>query len=128
MSHITRSVTPPPEPQLHDEYTTFDKKQKRHGHDQDVTDDNDIRQVAGCLPLDMKTRRVLLISSSKNEGSWVLVTIFFHSSIILSIPSYSLQSLSFSLKVDGNKTRQRNMLLNVKLGKRPVSREPLQEI
>ncbi|KAG1139756.1 hypothetical protein G6F37_009528 [Rhizopus arrhizus] len=47
-------------------------KKKRHGHDKDVLDENKIRQVAGCLPLDMKNRRVLLISSRKKKNAWVL--------------------------------------------------------
>jgi hypothetical protein len=72
---IARSATPSPEATLHEEYADYDKKHKRHGHDKDVVDDNDVRQVAGCLPLDMKTRRVLLISSSKNKDAWVLVNI-----------------------------------------------------
>ena len=70
---MTRSITPPPEnQQLNDVYTDFSKK-SRHGHGQDVVDVNNIRQVAGCIPLDMKNRRVLLISSRKNKDAWVLV-------------------------------------------------------
>jgi hypothetical protein len=72
---MTRSLTPPPEeqPQFHQEFTDFDKKQKRHGHGQDVVDANNIRQIAGCLPLDIANRRVLLISSRKNKDAWVIV-------------------------------------------------------
>ncbi|KAG0206611.1 hypothetical protein BGX28_002000 [Mortierella sp. GBA30] len=34
--------------------------------------DNGSRLVAGCVPIDKKGRRVLLVESSKNEGEWVL--------------------------------------------------------
>ncbi|KAI9481457.1 MAG: NUDIX hydrolase domain-like protein [Benjaminiella poitrasii] len=69
---MSRSITPPPtEAPINDEYTTFSKK-SRHGHGQDVVDANNIRQVAGCLPLDLNNRRVLLISSRKNINAWVL--------------------------------------------------------
>jgi hypothetical protein len=30
-------------------------------------------KVAGCIPIDPRTNRVLLITSSKHEGVWVLV-------------------------------------------------------
>ncbi|KAF8945789.1 hypothetical protein BGZ47_001926 [Haplosporangium gracile] len=30
------------------------------------------RLVAGCVPIDKRERRVLLVASSKNEGEWVL--------------------------------------------------------
>ncbi|KAF9972920.1 hypothetical protein BGZ73_003892 [Actinomortierella ambigua] len=30
------------------------------------------RYVAGCVPVDKRGRRILLVSSSKNEGEWVL--------------------------------------------------------
>jgi hypothetical protein len=46
----------------------------RHGHGQDVTDENGIRQVAGCLPIDPINKRYLLVSSSSNPGSWVIVS------------------------------------------------------
>ncbi|KAI8988741.1 NUDIX hydrolase domain-like protein [Pilobolus umbonatus] len=68
-----RSITPPPEPscQIADEYTAYSKK-SRHGHGKDVVDDNNIRQVAGCIPLDMINKRILLISSRKKKNAWVL--------------------------------------------------------
>jgi hypothetical protein len=46
----------------------------RHGHSQDVLDENGIRQVAGCLPIDPINKRYLLISSSSNQGAWVIVS------------------------------------------------------
>lgn len=75
---MTRTLTPPPEDQhKHEEFTNFHKKSKRHGHGQDVTDVNNVRQVAGCLPLDLATRRVLLISSRKNKDAWVIVSLVY---------------------------------------------------
>ncbi|KAI7891706.1 NUDIX hydrolase domain-like protein [Mucor mucedo] len=44
----------------------------RHGHAQDVFDENNVRQVAGCLPIDPIHKRFLLVSSSSNPGSWVI--------------------------------------------------------
>ncbi|KAI8885093.1 hypothetical protein K501DRAFT_246753 [Backusella circina FSU 941] len=70
MSDFPRTITPPPE-QINTEYQDYSKK-SRHGHGQDVHDENNIRQVAGCIPLDLKNNRVLLISSRKKEGAWVL--------------------------------------------------------
>ncbi|KAI9359785.1 NUDIX hydrolase domain-like protein [Pilaira anomala] len=67
---MTRAMTPPPE-MINDNFTDFSKK-SRHGHGQDVVDENNIRQVAGCIPLDLQNRRVLLISSRKNKNAWVL--------------------------------------------------------
>lgn len=75
---MTRSITPPPE-HINEEFTDFSKK-SRHGHGQDVVDHNNIRQVAGCIPLDLRNERVLLITSRKNKNAWVLVskkTFFF---------------------------------------------------
>lgn len=46
----------------------------RHGHAQDVLDENGIRQVAGCLPIDPINKRFLLISSSSNPDTWVIVS------------------------------------------------------
>ncbi|KAG0749557.1 hypothetical protein G6F57_003375 [Rhizopus arrhizus] len=67
-----REVTPPLEQQtVVQEFTDYTKK-KRHGHGNDVVDENDVRQVAGCLPLDIKNHRVLLISSRKKNNAWVL--------------------------------------------------------
>lgn len=51
------------------EYT----KKARHGHGQDVVDENNIRQVAGCLPIDPVNKRFLLVSSRKRPGAWVIV-------------------------------------------------------
>ncbi|KAL0077773.1 NUDIX hydrolase domain-like protein [Phycomyces blakesleeanus] len=48
------------------------KKNARHGHGKDVVDDNEIRQVAGCLPIDPINKRILLISSRKTENAWVI--------------------------------------------------------
>lgn len=76
---MTRSITPPPE-QINEHFTDFSKK-SRHGHGQDVVDQNNVRQVAGCIPLDLKNDRVLLITSRKNKDAWVLVTIFYHNGI-----------------------------------------------
>ncbi|GAA5808055.1 hypothetical protein MFLAVUS_001437 [Mucor flavus] len=67
---MTRSITPPPET-INDTFTDFSKK-SRHGHGQDVVDQNNVRQVAGCIPLDLKNGRILLISSRKNKNAWVL--------------------------------------------------------
>ncbi|RCH97135.1 hypothetical protein CU097_010711 [Rhizopus azygosporus] len=44
----------------------------RHGHGQDVVDENGIRQVAGCLPIDPINKRFLLVTSASNPGSWVI--------------------------------------------------------
>ncbi|KAI7863408.1 NUDIX hydrolase domain-like protein [Spinellus fusiger] len=60
------TVALPPGQQI--EYT----KKARHGHNQDRTDENNVRQVAGCLPIDPKSKRVLLISSRKKANAWVL--------------------------------------------------------
>jgi hypothetical protein len=48
----------------------------RHGHAQDVVDENGIRQVAGCLPIDPINKRFLLVTSSSNPGTWVIVSFF----------------------------------------------------
>lgn len=63
------STPPPEEASSKIEYT----KKARHGHNNDVTDVNNIRQVAGCLPIDPYSKRFLLISSSKNPEQWVIV-------------------------------------------------------
>ncbi|KAF9918184.1 hypothetical protein FBU30_000321 [Linnemannia zychae] len=34
--------------------------------------DDGARLIAGCVPIDKRGRRVLLVASSKNEGEWVL--------------------------------------------------------
>lgn len=73
---MTRSITPPPET-INDTFTDFSKK-SRHGHGQDVVDQNNVRQVAGCIPLDLKNGRILLISSRKNKNAWVLVSNFLY--------------------------------------------------
>ncbi|KAI8348470.1 NUDIX hydrolase domain-like protein [Choanephora cucurbitarum] len=69
---MSRSYTPPLEETIKDEFTDYNKKSKRHGHGKDVVDPNNVRQVAGCLPIDSRNKRVLLISSRKIEGAWVL--------------------------------------------------------
>lgn len=66
------ATTPSTEPVI--KYT----KKARHGHGKDVTDSHNIRQVAGCLAIDPVTRRCILISSSKNPESWVIVSFFFN--------------------------------------------------
>lgn len=67
-----RATTPPPETQI--EYT----KKARHGHGQDVVNEDNIRQVAGCLPIDPVNKRFLLVSSRKKEGAWVMVSIYIY--------------------------------------------------
>lgn len=64
--------TPPPEEVLVTKIKY--SKKARHGHGKDVTDVHNIRQVAGCLPIDPVSRRFLLISSSKNPSAWVIVS------------------------------------------------------
>ncbi|ORX58025.1 hypothetical protein DM01DRAFT_1333703 [Hesseltinella vesiculosa] len=49
------------------EYT----KKARHGG-QDVVSEDNVRQVAGCLPIDLANKRFLLISSSKHKDRFVL--------------------------------------------------------
>ncbi|KAI8091523.1 NUDIX hydrolase domain-like protein [Thamnidium elegans] len=44
----------------------------RQGHAQDVVDENNVRQVAGCLPIDPLNKRFLLVTSSSNPGNWVI--------------------------------------------------------
>ncbi|KAI8638533.1 hypothetical protein BD408DRAFT_422965 [Parasitella parasitica] len=44
----------------------------RHGHAQDVVDENGIRQVAGCIPIDKVNKRFLLVTSSSNASAWVI--------------------------------------------------------
>ncbi|KAI8350166.1 NUDIX hydrolase domain-like protein [Blakeslea trispora] len=63
--------TPPPEEQLNITQIEYTKK-ARHGHGKDVTDMHNIRQVAGCLPIDSVSKRVILISSRKNPDNWVI--------------------------------------------------------
>ncbi|RCH79283.1 hypothetical protein CU098_005721 [Rhizopus stolonifer] len=67
-----RAATPPLDqyPVSH-EFNNYTKK-SRHGHSKDVVDENDVRQVAGCVPIDIQNGRVLLISSRKNKDAWVL--------------------------------------------------------
>ncbi|RCH77649.1 hypothetical protein CU098_005910, partial [Rhizopus stolonifer] len=48
-------------------------KSPRHGHGQDVVDDNGIRQVAGCLPIDPVSKRFLLVTSSSHQDVWVII-------------------------------------------------------
>ncbi|KAI8360353.1 NUDIX hydrolase domain-like protein, partial [Mortierella sp. GBAus27b] len=43
----------------------------REGRDKQVYD-NGARIVAGCVPVDKQGRRVLLVSSAKKQGEWVL--------------------------------------------------------
>lgn len=115
-----REVTPPLEQQtVVQEFTDYTKK-KRHGHGNDVVDENDVRQVAGCLPLDVKNHRVLLISSRKKNNAWVLVNVFF----FLFQKQRLIYHCIHSQKEVGNQMRLNSTLLNEKHGKRPVSRVP----
>ncbi|KAG0746913.1 hypothetical protein G6F57_007261 [Rhizopus arrhizus] len=67
-----RAATPPlDEYNIAHEFNNYTKK-SRHGHGKDVVDENDVRQVAGCVPIDVQNQRVLLISSRKNKDAWVL--------------------------------------------------------
>lgn len=45
--------------------------ESRVGREQQVYEQN-IRQIAGCIPINYKTNKVLVISSSKYEDVWVL--------------------------------------------------------
>ncbi|CEP16497.1 hypothetical protein [Parasitella parasitica] len=64
--------TPPPESKPPSTIAVKYTKKARHGHGQDVMDAHNIRQVAGCLPVDPTSKRFLLISSSKNPEAWVI--------------------------------------------------------
>ncbi|KAI8643840.1 diadenosine hexaphosphate hydrolase [Parasitella parasitica] len=44
----------------------------REGREKQVFDENNVRQVAGTIAVDPKTNRVLIISSTKYAGVWVL--------------------------------------------------------
>ncbi|ORX57379.1 hypothetical protein DM01DRAFT_1272166, partial [Hesseltinella vesiculosa] len=44
----------------------------RTGRENQNYDDQSARQVAGCVPIDVKNRRVLLVQSSKRAFVWVL--------------------------------------------------------
>ncbi|CAO3647843.1 unnamed protein product [Mucor fragilis] len=46
--------------------------ESRIGRDNQVFDDNDVRQVTGTIAVDPTTNKVLIISSSKHTGVWVL--------------------------------------------------------
>ncbi|KAG2211791.1 hypothetical protein INT46_007975 [Mucor plumbeus] len=46
--------------------------ESRIGRENQVFDENDIRQVTGTIAVDPKTNTVLIISSSKHAGVWVL--------------------------------------------------------
>lgn len=68
-----RSISTPPPEETTSATTTIEyTKKARHGHGKDVTDAHNIRQVAGCLPIDPASKRFLLISSSKNPEAWVI--------------------------------------------------------
>lgn len=72
MDMSIKPATPPPE-EIKSPKIKYTKK-ARHGHNNDVTDEFNIRQVAGCLPIDPYSKRFLLISSSKNPEQWVIVS------------------------------------------------------
>ncbi|KAL0084109.1 diphosphoinositol polyphosphate phosphohydrolase DDP1 [Phycomyces blakesleeanus] len=44
----------------------------RTGREKQLYNENNIRQVAGCIPIDPSTGRIMLISSSKHKGVWVI--------------------------------------------------------
>ncbi|CAH1756677.1 5703_t:CDS:2 [Entrophospora sp. SA101] len=44
----------------------------RTGRDKQVYKKGSIRQVAGCVPINKNTRKILLITRRKKEGGWVL--------------------------------------------------------
>ncbi|KAI7895183.1 NUDIX hydrolase domain-like protein [Mucor mucedo] len=52
-------------------YTDY-PAEARTGRENQVYDDSNIRQVAGCIAIDPNTNKVLIISSSKRENVWVL--------------------------------------------------------
>ncbi|CAO3693282.1 unnamed protein product [Rhizopus stolonifer] len=52
----------------HPEYPS----ESRIGRENQVYDDNSIRQISGSIAIDPKTNKVLVISSSKHENVWVL--------------------------------------------------------
>lgn len=91
MSYNRALSTPPPEPiETKVKYT----KKARHGHGKDVIDSHNIRQVAGCLPIDPAGKRILLISSSKNPEHWVIVSTFYSSVFVNSLNSHSFFSIA----------------------------------
>ncbi|CAO3608168.1 unnamed protein product [Mucor fragilis] len=67
-----KSKTPPSTPGAPKEPEMVYSMTPRHGHGQDVFDDDGVRQVAGCLPIDPIHKRFLLVSSSSNPGTWVI--------------------------------------------------------
>ncbi|KAI8330544.1 NUDIX hydrolase domain-like protein [Blakeslea trispora] len=58
--------------QVDDESGIVYSKTARQGHSFDVYDENNIRQVAGCLPIDPIHKRFLLVTSSSNPNVWVI--------------------------------------------------------
>ncbi|KAF9939838.1 hypothetical protein KVV02_004529 [Mortierella alpina] len=44
----------------------------REGRQKQLYDNGGSRLVAGCVPVDKKGRRILLVESTKNDGEWVL--------------------------------------------------------
>ncbi|KAK4509401.1 uncharacterized protein ATC70_007752 [Mucor velutinosus] len=67
-----KSKTPPSTPGAPKEPEMVYSMTPRHGHAQDIFDENGVRQVAGCLPIDPIHKRFLLVSSSSNPGAWVI--------------------------------------------------------
>ncbi|KAI8875498.1 hypothetical protein K501DRAFT_289341 [Backusella circina FSU 941] len=52
------------------QYTEY-PSEARTGRDKQVYE-KDLRQICGCIAIDPKTNKVLVISSSKHENVWVL--------------------------------------------------------
>lgn len=77
----------------------------RHGHAQDVFDENNVRQVAGCLPIDPIHKRFLLVTSSSNPGVWVIV-----STCYFILCKHILIIYIISLKVVGRKMKHKSKL------------------
>lgn len=96
------------------EYT----KKARHGHGKDVVDEHNIRQVAGCLPIDPLNQRFLLVSSRKNPGAWVIVSMN-----ALFKDMYTLITILYSPKEDGKRMKPRSMPHYARLGRKQVSKE-----
>ncbi|RUP50694.1 NUDIX hydrolase domain-like protein [Jimgerdemannia flammicorona] len=44
----------------------------RTGREKQVYDSNNVRQVAGCVPINPQTGQILLISRTKRENQWIL--------------------------------------------------------
>ncbi|RUS22089.1 NUDIX hydrolase domain-like protein [Endogone sp. FLAS-F59071] len=47
-------------------------EEARTGREKQVYDERNIRQVAGCVPVNSKTGQILLVSSRKHDDQWIL--------------------------------------------------------